>query len=131
MERPPTEWSKSYFRTRLESDILLKNLCEVSNKMLIDDKKKMIVTMLTDMELEFMTMIENRQSKVRMYRGQLFSRIKKLAKIDEMSNECIFHFLGRPKWQVDCRLGTYVIDLEEQSCVCRRWDLMEYHVVLP
>lgn len=24
---------------------------------------------------------------------------------------------------MDCKLGTYVVDLEEWSCACRRWDL--------
>lgn len=67
MERYPSEWSKSHFRTHSKSDILLNNLCKVFHKMLIDDREKLIVAMLKDMQLEFMTRIEKRRSKMRMY----------------------------------------------------------------
>ncbi|XP_022843156.1 uncharacterized protein LOC111366682 [Olea europaea var. sylvestris] len=123
-ERPAAKWSKSHFKTQLKSDILLNNLCKVFNKMLIDDRKKLIITMSTDLQLAFMVRIEKRQRKMMRYGGQLCSRIKKkLVKITEMANECTLHFSGRPRWQVDCKYRTYVIDLEEQSCACRRWEL--------
>lgn len=124
MERHPSEWSKSHFRTHSKSDMLLNNLCEVFNKMLIDEREKFITAMLKDMQLGFMSRIEKRRSKMRLCGGRLCPRIKKrLAQIAEMSNECSLHFSGGPRWQVDYRSDSYVVDLEERSCACRRWDL--------
>lgn len=71
-----SEWSKSQFRTHSKSDILLNNLCEVFNKMLIIDAEKLIVAILKNLQLGFMTSIEKCRSKMRMYVGQLCPRIK-------------------------------------------------------
>lgn len=62
-ERHLGKWRKSHFGTCSNSDILLNNLCKVFNKMLIDDIEKFIVTMLTDMQLAFMTRIESVEIK--------------------------------------------------------------------
>lgn len=39
-----------------------------------------------------------------------------------MSRECTLHSSDGPRWQVDCSSGTFVVDLEERTCACRKWD---------
>lgn len=59
------------------------------------------------------------------YEGQICLKIKRREhSIVERSREGIVHFSSGPKWKVDCSYGTYVVDLEERSCACRRWELM-------
>lgn len=77
MERNLSNWTKSHLRTHSKNDILTNNLCEVFNKMLINDKEKLIMARLKDMQLGFMTRIEKCRTKMGMCRGRLCPRIKK------------------------------------------------------
>lgn len=58
------------------------------------------------------------------YVGQLCPKIRKrVQKLVENLRECIVQLLGGAKWQVECSYGTFVVDLEERTCACRKWEL--------
>lgn len=48
---------------------------------------------------------------------------KKLHKIVDNVNKMHVALLGGPKLQVDCSYETYVVDLEEHTCACMKWEL--------
>ncbi|CAL2255922.1 unnamed protein product [Prunus armeniaca] len=45
-EKPPTQWSKSHFRTHIKCDMLQNNLCESFNNSIKTARDKPIITML-------------------------------------------------------------------------------------
>lgn len=103
---------------------MLNNICEVFNKTLRSDREKMILMMLTSVQLTFMTRIRKLRNMMVRYAGRLCPKIRrKLNKNAERARECTLHLSGGPKWQVECSSGTYVVDLLEQSCACREWEL--------
>ncbi|XP_022865606.1 uncharacterized protein LOC111385451 [Olea europaea var. sylvestris] len=125
MERPPQEWSRSYFSLHSKSDILLNNICEVFNKTLRSENEKMILKMLTSMQLVFMIRIRKHGDTMMRCNGRLCPKIrKKLNKNADRSRECTLHLSDGLKWQVDCSSGTYVVNLLERSCVRREWELI-------
>ncbi|XP_022874226.1 uncharacterized protein LOC111393057 [Olea europaea var. sylvestris] len=124
IQRHPREWSQSHFSVRSKSDIVLNNGCEVFNKTLLEDREKLILNMFTSVYMTFMTRIQKTRDKMVGCHGRLCPKIqKKLDKTSDMSRECILHFSRGPKWQVKCSYGTFVVDLEERTCACRKWDI--------
>ncbi|XP_022852585.1 uncharacterized protein LOC111374185 [Olea europaea var. sylvestris] len=124
MKRHPSEWSKAYFLTKVKSDIVLNNLCEVFNNMVLVDREKSILTMLVDLHISFMKRIQLRRDKMRKATGPLCPKIQqKLMKNAEMAEGFEVDWSGGAQSYVKCSNGEYVVDFPNRTCACRRWDL--------
>ncbi|XP_022889631.1 uncharacterized protein LOC111405123 isoform X2 [Olea europaea var. sylvestris] len=75
MKRHSSEWSKAHFLTKVKSDIVLNNLCEVFNNVVLGDREKSILTMLIDIYVRFMKMIQSRRDKMSKAVGPLCPKI--------------------------------------------------------
>ncbi|XP_022889642.1 uncharacterized protein LOC111405125 [Olea europaea var. sylvestris] len=124
MKRHSSEWSKAHFLTKVKSDIVLNNLCEVFNNVVLGDREKSILTMLIDIHASFMKMIQSRRDKMSKALGHLCPKIqRKLLKSSEMAEGFEVDWSGGAQSYVKCSSGEYVVDLPNRTCACRRWDL--------
>ncbi|CAA3016804.1 Hypothetical predicted protein [Olea europaea subsp. europaea] len=64
-KRHPSEWSRAYFQTKVKSDIFLNNLCDVFNNVVLKERENFILTMLIDLHISFMKMIQAIRDKMR------------------------------------------------------------------
>ncbi|CAL2260829.1 unnamed protein product [Prunus armeniaca] len=124
-EKPPTQWSKSHFKTHIKCDMLQNNLCESFNNSIKTVRDKPIITMLEMIRCLLMKRIQWRRDKMSSWPHQICKNIfdhvqqKKL----EACN-CTVQWSGGPKYQVDAGRGEqYVVDLDNHTCSCRKWDL--------
>ncbi|KAK8664156.1 hypothetical protein V6N13_083956 [Hibiscus sabdariffa] len=125
--KDPKQWSKSHFSSRCKSDILINNLSESFNKMVLESRDKPILTMMEMIGSKLMTRIATKKEAVEKIIGTLYAKIqKKVDKIIMQSTSCWPRHAGGHKWEVSARYeDQHVVDLEIQSCSCRKWDLTE------
>ena len=63
--------------------------------------------------------------------GSICPKIRKrIEKNIELSATCMVSGAGDGIFQVDNRNRTYIVDMKEESCTCKRWDLVEFHVTM-
>ncbi|KAI3727481.1 hypothetical protein L6452_16097 [Arctium lappa] len=125
-EIPPQHWSRAHFTGRCHSDILLNNICEVFNRQLVNGRDKPIITALEHIRQYLMKKIVTVQRVISKCDGPLTPAATKLLSI--IKTEAVQYTVlwnGRNKyevngpWQDQC-----VVDVEERSCSCRRWELI-------
>ncbi|KAK8701953.1 hypothetical protein V6N13_020328 [Hibiscus sabdariffa] len=123
--KDPRNWSKVHFSTNLKFDMLLNNLCENFNKMILKSRDKSILTMIEMIRCKIMTRIAAKKETVEKIIGTLCPKIqKKLDKILEQSIRCWPRNACGQKWEVSAGFeDQHVVDLEAQTCTCRKWDL--------
>ena len=123
-KRPTGEWSKTFFKTDVKSDILLNNLSECFNKYILEVRQKPILTMFEMIRTQLMKRINIKQEVSQKWKGLLCPKIKnKLEQIKEKSFDYTATFSGSPLVQVNGPEGQFTVDLERKTCACRRWDL--------
>ncbi|KAG8376104.1 hypothetical protein BUALT_Bualt09G0028700 [Buddleja alternifolia] len=91
-DKPPLQWSMSYFQTFPKCDMLLNNLCESFNSSILEAREKPILTMLEWIREYLMTRLtENRdKAKKRWCEKQICPRIRKIIEKNmEKSVDCI------------------------------------------
>ncbi|KAH1032923.1 hypothetical protein J1N35_045097 [Gossypium stocksii] len=104
-EKNPTHWLRSHFSFRSHSDMLVNNLFESFNKIML--------------------LIVKKKEEADKWKGMLCPKIKK--KVDVNIKDllrCAPSHASGDKYQVECGPGSqHVVDLVENSCSCRNWDL--------
>ncbi|GMJ16053.1 hypothetical protein HRI_005274500 [Hibiscus trionum] len=123
--KDPKNWSKAHFSTNCKSDMLLNNLCESFNKMILESRDKPILTMMEMIRCKIMTRIASKKEAAEKIIGTLCPKIqKKLEKIIEQSIRCWPRNAGGQRWEVSAGFeDQHAVDLEAQTCSCRKWDL--------
>ncbi|KHG13686.1 atpA [Gossypium arboreum] len=124
-DKDPRTWSRAHFSIRCQSDLLLNNNSEYFNKIILEARDKLILTMLEIIRRKVMTRLVFMREVAEKYPGPLCPRIqKKLSEIVSQSNNIWPVYAGNKKYEVDCRFGNkHVVDLFKSSCSCRKWDL--------
>jgi SWIM zinc finger len=122
--KPAHQWSRSHFSSRVKCDMLLNNCCECFNKMILDSREKPILSMLESIRCKLMNRIYTKQIAMQKYSGDICPKIqKKLEKIKDLSSKCWPEPSSFKKFQVKCITDQFCIDMEAQTCSCRRWQL--------
>ncbi|KAI5347820.1 hypothetical protein L3X38_000707 [Prunus dulcis] len=124
-EKPPTQWTKSHFKTHIKCYMLQNNLCESFNNSIKTARDMPIITMLEMIRCLLIRRIQWRRDKMGSWPHQICKNIfdhvqhKKL----EACN-CTVQWSSGPKYQVDAGGGDhYGVDLDNHTCSCRKWDL--------
>ncbi|KAG8493248.1 hypothetical protein CXB51_010730 [Gossypium anomalum] len=133
-KKNPTHWSRSHFSIRSHSDMLVNNLFESFNKMILEARGKPILTMMETVRTKIMLLIVKKKEEADKWKGILCPKIKK--KLDGMCvivcfnqacslfSRCVPSHAGGDKYQVECGpCSQHVVDLVQNSCSCRNWDL--------
>ncbi|KAG5566106.1 hypothetical protein RHGRI_001892 [Rhododendron griersonianum] len=106
------------------SDVIVNNLAESFNEMIMDARDKPIVTMLEMIRRQFMVRFQERLQYIQKFKGPLCPSIhKKLEGIKKWARGCQCLYSGGRIFEVFNELKTYLVDLDNYTCTCRRWDL--------
>ncbi|XP_052477255.1 uncharacterized protein LOC105800338 [Gossypium raimondii] len=124
-EKNPTHWSRSHFSIRSHSDMLVNNLFESFNKVILEARGKPILTMMETIRTKIMLLIFKKKEETDKWKGMLCPKIKKKLDVNiKDSLRCVPSHVGGDKYQVECGLDSqHVVDLVENSCSCKNWDL--------
>lgn len=123
-EMPPNTWVRAFFSTFPKCDILLNNSCEVLNKYILEARELPVLSMLQRIKSQLMTRHYNKQKEAENFQGDICPKIrKKVAKNAEFANICYAIPAGKGIFQVQVRDYQHIVDIENRSCDCRRWEL--------
>ncbi|XP_016691021.1 uncharacterized protein [Gossypium hirsutum] len=124
-EKNPTHWSRSHFSIRSHSDMLVNNLSESFNKMILEAKEKPILTMMETVRTKIMLLIVKKKEEAKKWKGMLCPKIRKKLDVNiKDSLRCVSSHASGNKYQVECGPNSqYVVNLVENSCSSRNWDL--------
>ncbi|KAK8683005.1 hypothetical protein V6N13_039081 [Hibiscus sabdariffa] len=123
-EKPTKAWSRSHFSTLSKCDMLLHNLCECFNKYILDARYKLILTMVENIICKLMNRFYMKRIVADKFSGPLCPRIqKKLDKNKEISGRYWPQPSTLRKFHNICPINQFIVDLDEKSCSCRKWDL--------
>ncbi|KAL3744004.1 hypothetical protein ACJRO7_013281 [Eucalyptus globulus] len=124
-QRPPVQWSKSYFRTNSKCDISLNNWCESFNKSIIDARDKPIITMLETIRAQLMERIHKQRDGMTKYTGVICPNIQKILDLQkQFSVSWIPTWNGEDEFELSGPYGDKrVVNIRHRSCSCRRWDI--------
>ncbi|KAK5832602.1 hypothetical protein PVK06_016404 [Gossypium arboreum] len=124
-KKNPAHWSMSHLSIRSHSDMLVNNLSESFNKMMLEARGKPILTMMETVRTKIMLLIVKKKEEADKWKGTLGPNIKKKLDVNiKDSLRRVPSHAGGDKYQVECGPGSqHVVDLVQNSCSCRNWDL--------
>ncbi|XP_024190660.1 uncharacterized protein LOC112194674 [Rosa chinensis] len=125
-ERPPKHWSRVYFRTCNNCDILINNMCESFNALILEARGKPPITMFEEIRMKLMRRIQIRKDKMATYHGNICPKARNVIEKNKVkaAEDCISIFNGGDQAEVENIEGSKnVVDLAARTCSCRRWDL--------
>ncbi|XP_039132300.1 uncharacterized protein LOC120269075 [Dioscorea cayenensis subsp. rotundata] len=91
---------------------------------ILDTWDKGIITMLEIIKIKLMRRMKKKNNQILKYKGILCPKIQN--KLDQMKEEAqcyTLDFSGGPKVQIIGIGGSFVVDMIEHTCTCRRWEL--------
>ncbi|KAK9050240.1 hypothetical protein SSX86_030792 [Deinandra increscens subsp. villosa] len=125
---PPEHWSRSHFSGRALSDVLLNNMCEVFNGKICEGRDKPIYSALEFIREYLMRRIVTALKAIEKSDGLLTPTTTKL--FEKIKNEASGYrasWNGGELYQVSWNGGPsseqYVVNLDEKTCACRRWEI--------
>lgn len=121
----PNTWVRAFFSTYSKCDILLNNSCEVFNNYILEAREMPILSMLEQVKNQLMTRYFSKEKEVgEAWQGPICPKIrKKVQKISEWANTCFPMPAGQGIFQVQDRDYQFVVNIQNRTCDCRRWDL--------
>ncbi|KAM6572291.1 hypothetical protein CsatA_016371 [Cannabis sativa] len=124
-KKSPTEWTKSHFRTSVQCDMLLNNLCESFNSAILDGRDKPIITLLEYVRYWLMDRMQKQRESVSKWNNLVGKRIFDiLEKNKKLALRCQCTKSVGGLFQVTAPSGEVVAtNLEKKTCSCRSFDL--------
>ncbi|CAN1177438.1 hypothetical protein LINPERHAP2_LOCUS33098, partial [Linum perenne] len=125
MEKPFSQWSRCYFKTFVKSDLLLNNHCESWNRCILGARSKPVISMFETLRCQLMERFRKKhQFAMDNFKGQLCPRIqRKLDIAKQASYACHAIPNGANSFEVRFQDKQMVVDLNNNSCTCRKWEL--------
>ncbi|XP_058747460.1 uncharacterized protein LOC131620408 [Vicia villosa] len=124
---PATYWSRSHFKTYSKCDLQVNNMCEAFNRAILEYRDKPIITLLEGIKHYITKRIAKMKELVNTYSGDICPRIQMVL---EKNKRNAAHWT--PTWHGDDDMAiygvtngidTYVVNLKQETCACRKWDL--------
>ncbi|XP_039155563.1 uncharacterized protein LOC120287001 [Eucalyptus grandis] len=124
MRIAPKYWCKAFFETICKSDIVDNNLSEAFNGSILEARHMSIISMLEDIREKIITRMHEKRGACQRWKRDIAPRI--LEKIEGNKKESAFcHVLwnGEDGFEVRHKNDKFVVDIRNNSCSCRAWDL--------
>ncbi|XP_058741784.1 uncharacterized protein LOC131614177 [Vicia villosa] len=127
MDVPPACWSRSHFKTDSLCDLQVNNMCEAFNRAILEYRDKPIITLLEGIKHYITMRISTQKEKLSRYTSAISPNIQKVLEKTKREAE---------RWSATWHSGddfaifgvsnsveTYIVNLLQKTCACRRWDL--------
>ncbi|KAL0011047.1 hypothetical protein SO802_006155 [Lithocarpus litseifolius] len=119
-----TIWARSMFKNDGPSNTFLNNMCESFNSRILKFKSKPIITMLECIRLYLMSRFQANMQMIIKVESELCPKIRKrLYKKKLACIKWLACWAGCTKFVMKNGLESFIMDLEEKSCSCRKWDI--------
>ncbi|KAL4342055.1 hypothetical protein GQ457_08G017750 [Hibiscus cannabinus] len=118
------KWTKAFQGLHAISDIVDNNMCEVFNSSIIEARYKSIITMLEEIRVKIMTRIVEKRHFISTWKYNYGPLIKK--KFDVIKKDSVaWRMVWNGKGGCEVKKGRkyYLVNLNEKTCSCRRWQL--------
>ncbi|XP_024178615.2 uncharacterized protein LOC112184589 [Rosa chinensis] len=125
-ERPPQHWSRAYFTTGSDYDILINNMCESFNSFILESRGKPPLTMFEEIRWKLMKRNQITRDKMEAYHGNICPKLRNILEKNKIKAaiDCIATFNGGDRAEVENIEGSKnVVNHSVRTCNCRRWDL--------
>jgi hypothetical protein len=124
---PPGMWSRAGYSTHTCYDLQVNNMCEAFNFSIIELREQPVISLIEGLKFYMTNRIVRLRDYMLRYSGDICPMIKKIldkAKKDANNWSPTWHG-DREYAHVSASDGsdTYVINLKESTCACRRWEL--------
>ncbi|CAI9289963.1 unnamed protein product [Lactuca saligna] len=123
---PPQHWSRSHFTGRAHTDAMLNNMCESLNSKIVEGRDVPIITCLEYIREYLVKKIVTVQKEIDKAVGPLTPTATIwVEKLKKEASQLRSVFCGNGKYQVSKNLlEQFVVDMGQQTCSCRRWELI-------
>ncbi|XP_050258855.1 uncharacterized protein LOC126703829 [Quercus robur] len=120
-----TIWARHMFKSDGQSDTVLNNMCESFNSTIVKFRSKLIITMLECIRLYLMTRFQANREMIMKVESELCPKIRKRLYKEKLAcSKWIACWVGRMKFEVKNGLESFIVDLKEKKCSCRKWDIV-------
>nr|KAJ0213759.1 hypothetical protein LSAT_V11C400190290 [Lactuca sativa] len=127
MEKDPKTWSRDFFQTGRCCDAVENGFSESFNAIIVDARKKTIITMLEEIRLYMMDRIYNMKLKGQQWGNHICPEIRDKV---NLLKKALRHYQVLPsglnQFEVRGAIDAYEVDLERKTCSCRLWQLNGY-----
>nr|KAJ0206594.1 hypothetical protein LSAT_V11C500244760 [Lactuca sativa] len=127
MEKDPKTWSKAFFQTGRCCDAVENGFSESFNAVIVDARKKPIITMLEVLRLYMMEIIYNMKLKGQQWGNHICPEIRDKVNLLKKSQR---HYQVLPsglnQFEVRGATDAYDVDLQRKTYSCRLWQLNGY-----
>ncbi|XP_058722358.1 uncharacterized protein LOC131594286 [Vicia villosa] len=122
-----TYWSQSHFKTYSKCDLQVNNMCEAFNRAILEYRDKPIITLLEGIKHYLTKRIAKMKELMNSYNGDICPRIQLVLEKNKRNAAHWTH-----TWHGDDNMAiygvangidTYVVNLKQETCACRKWDL--------
>lgn len=126
-EHAPGTWSRAGFSTYTCCDLQVNNMCEAFNSAIVDLREQAVISLVDGLKIYITNRIVRLRDNMLRYNGEICPMINKL--LDKSKKEAEG---WSPTWSGDRGYArftvyngtdSYAVNLGENSCACRRWDL--------
>ncbi|CAI9278555.1 unnamed protein product [Lactuca saligna] len=127
MEKDPKTWSRGFFQIGRCCDAVENGFSESFNAVIVDARKKPIITMLEEIRLYMMDRIYNMKLKGNQWGNDICPEIRDKV---NLLNKAQRHYQVLPsglnQFEVKGAIDAYKVDLERKTCSCWLWQLNGY-----
>ncbi|CAI9265825.1 unnamed protein product [Lactuca saligna] len=124
MDKDPKTWSRAYFQPGRCCDAVENGMSESFNVVIVNARKKPIITMLEELRMYMMERVFKKKCKGPGWGNQICPTIREI--VNDI-NKGLRHYQVLPsglnQFEVRGTTIAYEVDLEERTCSCRLWQL--------
>ncbi|CAI9267967.1 unnamed protein product [Lactuca saligna] len=124
MARELNTWCRAFFSTRLACEAVENGMVECFNAVILDARKKPLLTILEEIRLYMMDMFYNLRELAEKWEGDVCPSVIK--KMEEFGEELKFwrvHPSGKNEFTGINSLESSGVSIEKKSYACRLWDV--------
>ncbi|XP_024969759.1 uncharacterized protein LOC112509126 [Cynara cardunculus var. scolymus] len=124
IERDPNTWCRAFFQPRRACEAVENGICESFNSIIVDARRKPIITMLEEIRVFVMERHYRMLSKAQQWESIVCLSIRKKLK-KWVENHKYWYVIPNGGNVFETRNGyeAIVVDLDARKCSCRLWDI--------
>ncbi|CAI9263431.1 unnamed protein product [Lactuca saligna] len=122
MARDPSSWCRAFYGGGLACEAVENGMAECFNAVIVDARKKPLLTMLEGIRLYMMERFYNLKEEGQKWDTEICpTSIKKMEAFGESLKSWYVHPSGVTAFEVRNGFYSYCVNLQEYSCTCNLW----------
>ncbi|KAI3720870.1 hypothetical protein L2E82_31868 [Cichorium intybus] len=124
MGKEPNSWCRAFFGSGLACEAVENGMAECFNAIIMEARKKPLLTMLEEIRLYMMERFFNLKETAEKWDSQVCpGAIKKMEKFAQYIRSWYVHPSGLSAYEVRDGFESYGVDLQGNFCTCRLWEV--------